>query len=288
MQRLKDDDTLNLSLSGALLREQRIQVTGRQSAVLAAEAAGQGKPLVWNHALLGSMAQDLGGGVLAWRDLVDIARVIRFDARGHGRSDSTGTPEDYSWANQARSLWEVVDHFDEERVVLGGASMGSGISLHAACQKPDRVKGLVLAIPPRIWEWREGKASGYRLTANVVKWSRGLPFRLLGRIPFSSGNASFRENVRGVMARDLATADHRGVVGAMRGAALSDFPAREALASLEAPALILAWPEDDIHPLAVAQELHRVLPNSRLEVASQEQDPYAWPQKVRDFLESLD
>jgi len=272
----------------AQVQTQRVQVRGKQPAALAAEAVGQGVPLVWSHALLGSMAQDLGGGVLAWRDLVDIARVIRFDARGHGRSDSSGTPEDYSWASQARSLWEVVDYFDEERVVLGGASMGSGISLHAACQNPDRVSGLVLAIPPRIWEWREGKAGGYRLTANLVKFSRGLPFRLLGRIPFSSGNASFRKNVRGVMARDLASVDHRGVVGAMRGAALSDFPPREALAQLEIPTLIFAWPDDDIHPLAVAEELHGVLPNSRLEVATRDDDPYAWPQVARDFIQSLD
>jgi hypothetical protein len=34
----------------------------------------------------------------------------------------------------------------------------------------------------------------------------------------------------------------------MRGAALSDFPAREALARLEIPALILAWPDDSTHP----------------------------------------
>ena len=273
---------------GAQVQTRRVQVTGNQTAALVAETTGQGTPLVWSHALLGSMAQDLGGGVLAWRDLIDIARVIRYDARGHGHSDSAGTPQDYCWSSQARSLWQVVNSFTGERVVLGGASMGSGISLHAACQNPDRVRGLVLVIPPRTWEWREGKASGYRLTANLVKLSRGLPFRLLGRIPFSSDNASFRKNVRGVMAHDRAPVDYRGVVGAMRGAALSDFPAREALARLDIPTLILAWPDDDIHPLAVAQELHRVLPNSCLEVAAFEQDPYAWPQKVRDFLQSLD
>ena len=188
-----------------------IRISGNQSAMLAAEVIGAGTPFLWSHALMGSMAQDLEGGVLAWRDLTDVARVIRFDARGHGRSDSAGVPEDYSWAGQARTLWQVADYFSEKQVVLGGASMGSAVSLHAACLYPERVKGLVLVIPPRAWEWREGKAGGYRLTADIVKYTRGLPFRLLGRIPFSTGSG-FRRSARAAMARDLAGADYRGIV----------------------------------------------------------------------------
>jgi pimeloyl-ACP methyl ester carboxylesterase len=264
----------------------RIRVSGSRPATLNAEVFGSGVPFLWSHALLGSMAQDLDGGVLAWRDIADIARVMRCDARGHGRSDSAGLPDDFTWSRQARSLWEVVDHFSQERVVLGGASMGSAVSLHAACLHPERVKALILVIPPRAWEWREGRAGGYRVTANIVNCTRGLPFRLLGRIPFSTGS-SFRGNARGVMARDLATVDYRGLVGAMRGAALSDFPSREALSALTIPTLILAWPDDAIHPLAVAEDLHRVLPDSRLEIAAREEDPYAWPELVREFLESL-
>jgi pimeloyl-ACP methyl ester carboxylesterase len=263
-----------------------IRISGNQPARLAAEVIGVGIPFLWSHALMGSMAQDLDGRVLAWRDLADIARVIRFDARGHGRSDSAGVPEDYAWASQAHSLWQVVDYFSEERVVLGGASMGSAVSLHAASLYPERVKGLVLVIPPRAWEWREGKAGGYRLTARIVKYTRGLPFRLLGRIPFSTGSG-FRGNARGLMVRDLAGVDYRGIVGAMRGAALSDFPAREVVSALAIPTLILAWPEDATHPLAVAEELHRVLPDSRMEIAFREEDPYSWPETVRDFIVSL-
>jgi pimeloyl-ACP methyl ester carboxylesterase len=270
------------------IQELRLQVSGSETADLAVESAGEGSPFVWSHALLGSMAQDLDGGVLAWRELTDLARVIRYDARGHGRSQSAGTAEDYSWRNQAQSLWEVIDQLTDDDVILGGASMGCGISLHAACQAPERVKGLVLVIPPRVWGWREGKAAGYRFTSKLLGFSRGLPLRLLGCIPFPPSDTSFRKNVRGVMAADLAKADYRGLAGAMRGAALSDFPEREALAKLKIPALILAWPEDDIHPVAVAEELHCVLSNSVLELAVEEEDPYTWPEKVRGFIKSLE
>lgn len=264
----------------------RIPVSGSCPAELAAEVAGQGEAFLWSHALLGSMAQDLGGGVLAWRDLTDMCRVIRYDARGHGQSDSAGEPADYSWINQARSLWEVADSYVDGPLVLGGASMGSAVSLHAACMQPERVRGLVLVIPPRAWQWREGKAGGYRATANVVQFTRGLPFKLLGLMRFRQGEG-FRKNVRGVMARDLASASTAGIAGAMRGSALSDFPPRDALAALTMPALILAWPDDATHPLALAEELHRVLPSSRLDIAAGESDPYGWPDKVREFIRAL-
>jgi len=38
----------------------------------------------------------------------------------------------------------------------------------------------------------------------------------------------------------------------------------------------------------VAEELRDLLPNARLEVMKNEQDPYQWPQLVREFLNSLD
>lgn len=264
-----------------------VAVTGAKKASLATEAVGSGTPFVWGHSLLGSMAQDLEGGVLAWRDLVDIARIIRFDARGHGQSESYGEPEDYRWDNLARTLWQVVDTYTSEAVVLGGASMGCATSLYAACQRPEQVRGLILVIPPMAWEWREKGKRNYRVAANIVRFTRALPFRLLGLLP-SKNSESFQKNMLSIMARHLRSVRPEGVVGAMRGASLSDFPPRELLAKLDMPTLILAWPDDATHPLAVAEELHTILPNAQLEVMSHASDPYRWPQLVRKFITSLD
>jgi len=53
------------------------------------------------------------------------------------------------------------------------------------------------------------------------------------------------------------------------GAARSDLPPRAALAALAAtPALIIGWDGDPAHPLSCAQELHGLLPCSRLVVLS--------------------
>ena len=264
-----------------------IEVSGSQKATLASESYGDGQPFVWAHSLLGSMAQDLDGGVLAWRELGDIARIIRFDARGHGQSDTSGDPEDFRWDKLARSLWQVTDCYTEDKIVIGGASMGCATSLYAACQRPEQVKGLVLVIPPTAWELRKKMKRNYRVMANIVNVTRGLPLRLLRFVPSAREDDGFQKNLMSVMARHLVKVKPKGVVGAMRGASLSDLPPREELAKLTMPALILAWPDDPTHPLAVAEKLRATLPNSQLNVVEHPDDPYQWPQLVREFITSL-
>jgi pimeloyl-ACP methyl ester carboxylesterase len=233
------------------------------------------------------MAQDLDGGVLAWRELIDIARVIRFDARGHGQSETSGEPEDFRWDNLARAFWQITDSYTDDKVVIGGASMGCATSLYAACQRPEQVKAMILVIPPTAWELRKKMRRNYNFIAKLVQLTRGLPFRLLKLIPTAPGDAGFQRSVLSVMARHLAKVNYTGVVGAMRGAALSDLPPLEDLEKLTMPVLILAWPDDATHPLSVAEKLHNTLPNSQLEVIEHADDPYSWPQLARNFITSL-
>jgi pimeloyl-ACP methyl ester carboxylesterase len=233
------------------------------------------------------MAQDLDGGVLAWRELTDIAQVIRYDARGHGRSEAVGEPEDFRWDNLARALWQVTDTYTEDKIVVGGASMGCATSLFAACQRPDQVKAMVLLIPPTAWQLREKMKRNYNFIARLVNVTRGLPFRLLKLIPAARDDAGFQRKLMSVMARHLVKVNYKGVVGAMRGAALSDLPPLAELQKLTMPVLILAWPDDDTHPLSVAELLHDTLANSQLEVIDHPDDPYRWSQQVREFITSL-
>jgi 3-oxoadipate enol-lactonase len=264
-----------------------VDVEGGQSAKLATESLGAGLPFVWGHALLGSMSQDLDGEVLAWRELTDIAQVIRFDARGHGQSGTEGDSEDFRWDNLARSMWQVIDSYTDEKVVIGGASMGCATSLYAACQRPEQVKGLVLVIPPTAWESRKKMQRNYRIIAHLVNLTLALPFQLLRLVPPAGEEDGFQRRVLSVMAKHLVGVKREGVVGAMHGASLSDLPSKEALEKLTMPTLILAWPDDDAHPLAVAEKLQDILPNTQLEVMKHVDDPYHWPQLVREFITSL-
>jgi 3-oxoadipate enol-lactonase len=100
------------------------------------EVSGDGVPvvLVHGHALDARM----------WDDQVpaleDVARVVRYDARGFGRSRRDAeTP--YSHGGD---LWLLLDHLGIERAVLVGMSMGGRTVVEATLAEPARVQALVM------------------------------------------------------------------------------------------------------------------------------------------------
>lgn len=73
--------------------------------------------------------------------LRDIATVIRYDARGFGRSSTPELDVEYS---PSADLVAVLDHLAIENAVLVGLSMGGFVVLHTALVAPGRVRALVL------------------------------------------------------------------------------------------------------------------------------------------------
>jgi len=72
--------------------------------------------------------------------LADVATVVRYDARGFGRSTrDADTP--YSHAGD---LWLLLDHLGIDSAVLVGLSMGGRTVVEATLAAPDRVRALVL------------------------------------------------------------------------------------------------------------------------------------------------
>jgi 3-oxoadipate enol-lactonase len=73
----------------------------------------------------------------------------------------------------------------------------------------------------------------------------------------------------------------------LRGARLCDLPPRDELKALTVPALLLAWVEDATHPLATAEELDALLPESELVIAQGIGAVQRWPEQIREFISSL-
>ena len=100
------------------------------------EVAGSGTPVVLVHGL----ALD----ARMWDDQVAelsrVSTVVRYDARGFGRS----ILEDQTPYTHAGDLWQLLDHLDISSAVLVGLSMGGRIVLEATLAAPDRVHSLVL------------------------------------------------------------------------------------------------------------------------------------------------
>jgi 3-oxoadipate enol-lactonase len=98
------------------------------------EVEGEGHPLLLIHGGLGSLRMwDDQEGALAER-----YRVIRYDTRGFGRTET----EDVEFSNRADAA-AVLDHVGADSVYLVGQSRGGMIALDFLLEYPDRVDAFV-------------------------------------------------------------------------------------------------------------------------------------------------
>jgi pimeloyl-ACP methyl ester carboxylesterase len=248
------------------------------------ERSGSGRPLVWGHGLTSSIAAERDSGAFVWED-VDGLDVIRYDARGHGRSPAGSSPADHVWSRLADDFLAVADEAlgsPTASFVAGGASMGCATALFAALRAPDRVEALVLAIPPTAWETRAAQAEQYLGSVGYLE-AKGLDAFIAAGAALPARPA-WTEARRAIRQRHLAASDPAALALALRGAAESNLPPREEVATISVPTLILAWEDDPGHPVSTATALAELIDGAELSVATSEDDVRAWPSLVGRFL----
>lgn len=229
-----------------------------------------GHPVVQLHGLTSSRARDrvldldLGRGLSG-------TRLLRYDARGHGRSTGRPVTGDYLWPNLADDLLRLLDAwFPGERVYGVGTSMGSGTLMHAAVADPRRFAGLTLVLPPTAWKTRVAQARRYRLNAAVIEQQGVAAFLARGQdFPPPPATVGHPETVPEVVAALLPSV--------FRGAAGSDLPAPDQLMGIAVPIRVLAWVDDPSHPLSTAQTLTGLYPRASLTLAHNADEVRRWP-----------
>jgi 3-oxoadipate enol-lactonase len=104
------------------------------------ESYGQGAPLV--------LAYGLGGNTRMWASQIDAFasryRLILWDPRGHGQSDSPPHSKQYGMEISVQDLRGLLDDLGIGRAYLGGQSMGGGIAVRFALSYPERVAALLI------------------------------------------------------------------------------------------------------------------------------------------------
>lgn len=130
------------------------------------EAEGSGPLLVLGHGFGGSARNFRAQS----RALGASARVVRFDARGHARSEAPESPDAYTPTAFVADLGRVLDGAGAATAVVGGLSMGAGIALRFALAHPERTRALVLAAFPAGAEHPGGYASvAQRFAARIER-----------------------------------------------------------------------------------------------------------------------
>lgn len=168
-------------------------------------------------------------------------RVLRYDSRGHGRSDAPAGA--YGLDRLARDAIELLDALDIGRVHFCGLSLGGMIGQWLGVRAPDRVERLVLANtasfmgPPASWDAR----------IRTVK-DQGMP-ALTDAVLERWFTKRFRDAApdRVAPVRDMLLATQPdGYAGCC--AAIRDMDLRPVVGRIGAPALVVLGDEDPATP----------------------------------------
>ena len=210
---------------------------------------GQGAPVLLLHAL--------GADLTVWDEVVPLlppgVRALRFDMRGHGRSDVPPAP--YGMGALVRDAERFLEARGARDAVVVGLSIGGLIAQGLAVKRLDLVRGIVLSNTaarignPGMWETRIAavRAGGIAALADATmeRWfSRR--FRAAG------SDAPWR-------ARLLAT-PVEGYLGCMAALAGADFTTTTA--GLRLPALVVAGSEDGSTPPDLVRETAELIPGA--------------------------
>jgi pimeloyl-ACP methyl ester carboxylesterase len=212
---------------------------------------GEGRPVQFQHGLGGDHAQcfesfpDLPG----WR-------LATLDCRGHGLSPPEGP---FSIAQFAEDVAQVTP----AGAVIGGISMGAAIALRLAALGPGRYGALILVRPAWLFDAAPDNLAPVAEAAALI--AAGEPWETFASRPAHARLAALAPDnlvsLRGFFERRPGAATAR-----LLAAIAADGPGISArqVAAIRLPALVCGSAEDEIHPLAHAQTLARLIPGARL------------------------
>jgi 3-oxoadipate enol-lactonase len=253
---------------------------------LALTDIGDGPALIWGHGLTSCRAQDDQMGLLPPALPPDRFRLVRYDARGHGESEGTTDPADYSYLALAQDQLALADALGLDRFAAGGASLGAGTALHTAVLAPERVWALLVVIPPTGWAGREERGAWYVESARIAEeeGTDVLTERALAE-PVASLFAPFASEILKATRERYSGWDPAVLAALLRGVGGSDLPPEDEVAGITAPTLVLAWVGDHVHPVATAERLGELIPHAEVHVSDSLRDLTTWGPRALEFLE---
>ncbi|MCC6522994.1 MAG: alpha/beta fold hydrolase [Polyangiaceae bacterium] len=231
---------------------------------------GAGPALVWSHGVFFPTEVD-DHSVLA-HELRHAPgfTLVRYDARGHGRTPPAARAELHRWDRLADDVLALADALGLERFALGGISMGAAVALHAALARPERVTAMLLFALPTAWETRPAEQARYRELLET-RTPEALAARVKADLDGMFTPETLTPALR-AMVQWLRHAPWTALERIVEGAAASDMPDRRALAGLDVPTLLRPWPNDAGHPLSTAELLAATLPRADLALLRRHDD----------------
>ncbi len=195
-------------------------------------------------------------------DLYDMARIIAPDLPGHGSSDPMkGTVTMGLMAQQCADLLESLEI--DEPIVVCGLSMGGYVAMELVRQFPRRISGLILTATRAAPDSEEAR-SGRNAAISKIK-QKGLDVFVDEMLPnlFAPQNFDPESEIVAYVREMMMQTSPEGAIAALRGMK-ERADSRPLLSSIEVPTIIIHGEDDQIVPLAEAQEMYAAMPDSNL------------------------
>lgn len=253
------------------------------------EAEGAGPAVLMIHAGVANLRM--------WDDQVaalrDRYRVIRYDTRGYGETDTAHV----SFSNRS-DVAAVLDHLGEQAAHVVGLSRGGGIALDFALERPDRVRSLVVAsggisgyespdeAPAETWEAPERMLEARDWEA-LADWETAYWVDGPGQ-PADRVDPAIRQRVHGWILETYRAEKEEGMPQPL------DPPAWERLHDLRVPLLVIVGTLDDPGTNESCHQLAARVPGARLELFEGAahmvnlEQAERFNQVLRDFLDSVE
>ncbi|HHK74575.1 MAG TPA: 3-oxoadipate enol-lactonase [Rhizobiales bacterium] len=207
--------------------------------------------------------------------LAEHYRVVRFDARGHGKSDAPAGP--YDLAHLTEDVLRILDHLEINRAHFLGLSMGGMVGQLLGLSHGDRVLSLILAsttsfVSPEagpLWDERIARVR----SAGMVSQVEGTVGRWFTQGFLESDTQRVEE-----IARMIAETPVEGYAGWCE--AIKTLNLTDKLGAITAPTLVIVGEEDPGTPVAAARVIHEAIANSQLVIipAASHQAPVEQPE----------
>ena len=196
---------------------------------------GAGPPLL----LLNSVGCDLSLWDAVMPQLSDF-RVIRFDMRGHGRSNSP--PGDYTLDEIAADAAAVLDAAGIGKAAICGLSLGGMTAMTLALNAPERVASLILACTSA---WMDPQGWNNRIEIVRSQGMAGVVDAVMARFFSERFRLAHAAEAGAVRARFLGL-DPQGYAGCC--AAIRDMALLDRISAIRKPTLIIAGKDDVATP----------------------------------------
>jgi pimeloyl-ACP methyl ester carboxylesterase len=207
-------------------------------------------------------------------------RLVSWDMRGHGETESPDDPAQYSEALTLADIASLMDMLGIERAVVGGLSLGGFMSLAFQLGRPERVRALLLC----------DTGPGYRSDEPRAKWNRmaersavnfeekgldaaGRSPEVQAAVKYHRSAAGLAHSARGMLAQvDSRVIDH--------------------LPEIDVPTLIIVGEKDEPYHDA-SRYMQSKIPGAWLEMipdaghAANMDQPEAFNRVLLEFLDSL-